>query len=192
MHIEFLVEEPSAEAALRHLLPRILRPRTTFAIHPHQGKRDLLLKLPSRLRAYARWLPTDYRLCVLVDEDRQDCRALKSVLRRHARAAGVAALNRIAIEEIEAWFFGDIEAVAVAYPGVSPALGRQAAFRDPDAVRGGTWEALERELRRRGHFRTGLRKMEAADAIARHMDPERNRSRSFRAFRDGLRALEGG
>jgi len=187
-----LVEEPSAEAMLRRLLPKILRrPGTTFTIHPHRGKPDLLGKLPSRLRAYARWIPEHFRVCVLLDEDREDCHQLKAVLRGAADQAGVSVLNRIAIEEIEAWFFGDAEALARAYPGVPATLGDRAAYRHPDSIKGGTWEALERELRRAGYFLTGLRKIEAADQIARFMDPERNRSRSFRTFRDGIRALEG-
>ena len=61
---------------------------------------------------------------------------------------------------------------------------RMARFRDPDAVKGGTWEAFERILQRHGHFRTGLRKVEAARMISARLDPDRNRSRSFAAFRD--------
>ena len=53
MHIEFLVEEPSAEAALNNLAPLILGPEITFQVHPYNGKPDLLAKLPGRLA----WLP---------------------------------------------------------------------------------------------------------------------------------------
>ena len=42
MHIEFLVEEPSAEAALKNLVPKISGQDVSFMIHPHQGKQDLL------------------------------------------------------------------------------------------------------------------------------------------------------
>lgn len=73
MHLEFLVEEPSAEAALENLLPLMLGAAVTYQIHVHQGKQDLLLKLPARLRGYRRWLPPEWRIVALVDEDRQDC-----------------------------------------------------------------------------------------------------------------------
>jgi hypothetical protein len=33
-------------------------------------------------------------------------------------------LNRIAVEELEAWFFGDIEALRAVYPKLSATLGR--------------------------------------------------------------------
>jgi hypothetical protein len=49
--------------------------------------------------------------------------------------------------------------------------------------------ALARILQQAGYHRGGLPKMEAAGRIARHMDPARNRSRSFQVFYDGLRGL---
>jgi len=190
-HIEFLVEEQSTEKALEHLLPKMLPDGITFKIHPHQGKRDLLKKLPGKLKGYARWIKDETRICVLVDRDSDDCYKLKADLNGFARAARIEALNRIAIEELEAWFFGDVPALVKAYPGISPTLDKKAKFRDPDAIRGGTWEALERVLQRAGYFRAGLAKIKAADNIARHMDPRRNRSHSFKVFISGLESLFG-
>jgi hypothetical protein len=95
-------------------------------------------------------------------------------------------LNRIAVEELEAWFFGDVQAVHRAYERVSPSLAAKAAYRDPDAIKGGTWEALERELQRAGYFKSGLPKIKVARAISANMVPSRNRSRSFQVFQSGL------
>ncbi len=198
-HLEVLVEEPSMEAVLLELLPRLLGGRC-FAIHPFQGKQDLLKQLPDRLRGYARWLPATWRVLVVVDRDDDDCHALKQRLEDAAKAAGLATrstpaagqyrvVNRLAIEELEAWFFGDWDAVRAAYPGVSASIPGIARYRDPDAIRGGTWEALERVLKKAGYFAGGLRKIQAAREISRHMDPDRNRSRSFRALRDATRNL---
>ncbi|WP_210407655.1 DUF4276 family protein [Hydrocoleum sp. CS-953] len=50
-------------------------------------------------------------------------------------------INRIMIEELEAWFFGDIPALTKAYPKVSKHLSQNAKYRDPDDIKGGTWEA---------------------------------------------------
>ncbi len=94
------------------------------------------------------------------------------------------------VEELEAWYFGDIEALRTAYPRLPASLGAKATFRNPDAIAGGTWEALDRELKRAG-YREGLAKFAAAQAIAPHLDPERNRSRSFQVFRDGVRRMAG-
>ena len=58
--------------------------------------------------------------------------------RRGAGSPDWQVVTRIAIEELEAWYFGDWEAVREAYPGVSPSVPQQAPYRDPDAIRGGT------------------------------------------------------
>lgn len=195
-HVDFLVEEPSMEAALKILIPKIL-PGQSFDVKPHQGKPDLLGKLQGRLLGYSRWIPADYGLVVIVDEDRENCRRLKKRLEKLARSAGFLTRSRakgsafqlvnwIAIEELEAWFLGDVPALVEAYPGVPPALGRKSRFRDSDAIQGGTWEALEQILQKAGYHRGGLKKIEAARAIATHMLPERNRSRSFQGLRRAL------
>lgn len=201
MHFEFLVEEPSAEAALGELLPRLIGHDATFRIHPHQGKKDLLDSLLGKLRGYSRWLPSDWRVVVLIDLDSGDCKKVKASLEKQARNARLTTkssatsrsrpqvLNRIAVEELEAWFFGDVEALCAAYPGVPPTLGAKSGFRDPDKIKGGTWERLEQVLQKAGHFKGGLAKIAAAREIAKHMRPDRNRSRSFNVFRDGLQAM---
>lgn len=196
-HVDFLVEEPSMEVFLRAILPRIIGD-LDFSIHPFQCKDDLLDNLLSRLRGYANWLPDGYRIVVLVDQDDDDCRALKAKLEQYAHSAGLTTrsrnqhcfkvINRIVVSELEAWYFGDWSAVVAAYPRVSEAVPRKAPFRNPDQIAGGTWEAFERELQRAGYFKSGLRKHEAAQAIAPHIDPARNVSHSFQVFRDA--ALE--
>lgn len=201
MHIEFFVEELSASAALENLVPRILGRDVSFAIYPHQGKLDLLAKLPGRLLGYRGWLPEDWWIVVQIDADDQDCHQLKAELEQIARHAGlitkssVAAgekfqvLNRIAVEELEAWFFGDVEALNAAYPRVPKNLAERAKYRNPDAIKGGTWEALERELQRHGYHRDKLAKVSAARDISAQMNPEHNRSHSFQVFRQGLLEL---
>ncbi|MBD2663515.1 hypothetical protein B6N60_03410 [Richelia sinica FACHB-800] len=201
MHIEFLVEESSMNEALQNLLPKILGEKITFDIHSYQGKFDLLSKLPQRLRGYKSWLPSDHKIVVLVDEDREDCKLLKEKLEKIAIDAGFSTkksvslgdqfqvLNRIAIEELEAWFFGDVQALINAYPGVSPNLENQAKYRDPDAITGGTWEALEKVLQRAGYHKGGLEKRKAAREISLYMNPSNNRSKSFQIFYDGLLKL---
>lgn len=199
-HVEVLVEEASAEAALRILLPKVLG-GLSFQVYRFQGKHDLLKRLPERLRGYAAWLPRDHRILVLVDRDDDDCRTLKEKMEEASVDAGLRTrrssgsgttyqvVNRIAIEELEAWYFGDWEAVRQAYPKVNASVPSQAKYRDPDAIAGGTWEAFERVMRAAGYFKTGLRKIEAARTIAEHWRPEANRSHSFRVFCGALQEM---
>lgn len=202
MRIEFQIEEPSAEATLKLLLPRILQGRAAFRIIDYRSKDRMLRELPKRFQGYAsRIAHEDLCIVVLIDRDADDCGELKSHLENMAVAAGLLTktrpaadgrfwvVNRIAIEELEAWFFGDIDALRSAYPRLSPTIDRKAAYRDPDRVRGGTWEALHRELQKVDHCGKVFPKIDVARTIAQHMEPNANRSRSFKNFRDGIEAL---
>jgi hypothetical protein len=196
-HLVLLVEEPSMEAFLRALLPRLLPQDRTFEVHPFQGKSDLVGKLEARLRGYAAWIPADWRIVVVVDRDDEDCDVLKRQLEAIARRAGLRTrtlagsgpwqlVNRIAIEELEAWYFGDWAAVCSAYPRASSNVPSRQGFREPDAIAGGTWEAFERVMQAHGYFRGGLLKIEAARAIGAHVDPARSSSHSFRTFSEAI------
>ena len=68
-------------------------------------------------------------------------------------------MKRLVIEELEACFFGEVEAICAAYPRISPNLAQQAKHRNPDPVEAGTWEALERELKKKGYHPDGLSKL---------------------------------
>ena len=196
-HLEVLTEELSMEAFLETLLPSLLPVGATFAIHSFGGKQALLKNLRNRLRGYSRWLPKGYRIVVVIDRDAGDCLELKTRLESISRGSGLVTrscaeggrwqvVNRIAVEELEAWYFGDWAAVCEAYPRTSRNIPGKASYRDPDAIRGGTWEAFERIMQRHGYFGAGLRKVEAAHAVARFMDPMRNSSASFAKFRDAV------
>lgn len=197
--IDFIVEEPSMEAFLRAVLPKLLR-NQHFNIYPFQDKGQLLARLPSRLQGYARWLPEDHRIVVLVDRDDDACDQLKIQLEQMAQEAGLftrsrrnnnqfTVVNRIAVEELEAWYFGDWEAVQAAYPRIPMTIPQQAAYRDPDAIRGGTWERFQQVMQRAGYFKSGLRKIEAAQSIGNFIDPNRNRSHSFQVLCDVLKEM---
>jgi len=198
-HLEVLVEEPSAEAAFRILLPKMLG-GASFAVYAHSCKHDLLKRLPERLRGYASWLPDDWRIVVVVDRDDDDCANLEKRLEAMAAEASLttksksqskhfAVVNRLAVEELEAWYFGDWKAVQQAYPNVNANIPAQAKYRASDHIKGGTWEAFERVMKASGYFKTGLRKIEVARAVAEHMEPSRNTSPSFRALRDALKEM---
>lgn len=189
------------EVAMQVLLPQMIHGRANFKIIKHSGKSGLFKNLPVRLRGYANWRD-NWRVLVMVDRDQDDCHALKRTLEDAARQAGIATksnpdstgrfrvVNRIVIEELEAWFFGDPIAVGQVYHRAIRDV-QNLANRGSDAIPGGTWEALQRILRRKGHLapQSKLPKIEVARAIATHMDPTRNLSPSFQAFRQGLDAL---
>jgi Domain of unknown function (DUF4276) len=134
-HIEFQVEEPSMEAALDGLLPRIVGSRATWKIINYRNKQRLLRKLPERLPAYrARLRNEDLKIFILIDQDETDCQRLKKQLESIAAAAGLGTktrpdadgmfhvVNRIVICELEAWYFGDLPALREIYPRLPVSL----------------------------------------------------------------------
>src|ERR1035437_8270731 len=139
MHIVFVVEEPSMEELLRNGLAPKLLGQHTYNIIDFGGKQRLLAGIENRLKAYAAWPPDDYRFLITVDEDRQDCHALKARIEKAAENAGlptrsVAAPDhkvvvRIVVEELEAWLLGDPNALRAAYPKLSPTFECRANYR---------------------------------------------------------------
>lgn len=181
------------EAYLDQVLPRLVSIGDSTSVHCYRGKDDLLRKLPNRLSGYSQWIPEHYRIVILIDRDDDECHELKDHLEQIAFTSGLmtrtqsnnevwSVANRIAIEELEAWYFGDWTAVQTVYPRVSSNIPSQAKYRDSDAITGGTWEAFERILQRGGYHKSGLQKIKAARMIGSATDPERNRSQSFRVF----------
>jgi hypothetical protein len=198
------VEEPLMKAALDVLLPSLVVARqVTTTIIDHGSKQSLLTNLPLRLQGYRAWAGADIRVLVLVDRDDDDCRRLKQALEAAALAIGLPTksspaldgrfrvVNRIVVEELESWFLGDASAVCAAFPGVSPRFAARARYRDPDAVNGGTWEALAQLLSAAGHYHDAKKmpKVEVARRVAAQMTISVNRSHSFNMFVSGLQAL---
>jgi len=201
MRIEILVEEPSAEEALRHLLPKIVSDRSRIKIINMGSKHKLLSALPARLRAYRQRIDKgeQLRLVVLVDRDNEDCIHLKHKLERMAHEAGLhtktapdahgsfTVLNRIVVEELESWFIGDPQALRKAFPSLSAINVKTRPFSNPD--NGGSWENLHRFMKKHGLYRNCFPKIDAAQKIAPHMDIRNNRSASFRKFVSGMQEI---
>ena len=215
MHIEILVEDSSGEKLLQMLLPQLLGPQGephTWRLHAYKGigripqglvtkadpaKRILLDQLPKLLRGYGRTPGID-AVVVVLDTDKRDCAAFLSELKAAADACNQApdTLFRLAIEEIEAWYFGDRDALLTAYPRAKlDVLGK---YVQDSAC--GTWELLadavhpggSTAIKKAGWPLPGQVKHVWAEKISPFMDPDRNSSPSFGKLRDGLRRLVAG
>ncbi len=155
--------------------------------------------LPSKLRAYGEEGRDDVVVVVSVDLDnRQDCMAFKSELTDLLRYCDKKpkSLFRIAIEELEAWFFGDPPALKKVYSKMHQSVldgytqDSQCGTweRLADAIYPGGLNALGQQHGKRS-VRTLEQKMVWAKEICPHMDIENNQSPSFRCFRDGIRQM---
>jgi hypothetical protein len=172
----FLLEEYSMKVLLEGLLPRLF-PRLEFLCVPHQGKQDLEKSVPRKLRA---WQEPGVRFAVLRDNDGGDCTVLKQRLASLcAEADRPDTLVRIPCQELEAWYFGDPEALATAFDDERlRGLGAKARFRQPDAVDAPS-RALEALI-------PAFQKVSGARRLAPHLDVERSTSRSFQVFVSGV------
>ena len=218
VHFEVLVEDESGSVALKHLLEKILGPNGSvhsWKVHAYKGlghiprnlrgvtdpkKRILLDRLLSLLQGYGKSLKSlgqPAAVVVVVDLDTRNCREFKQELLDVLNACRPRprTLFRIAIEESEAWLLGDRAAVKAAYPGAKDSV-LNGYVQDSIC---GTWEVLAdavrpggaARLKASGYPETGTAKREWAEKIAPHVDVDRNRSRSFQVFRDGVRSLAG-
>ncbi len=140
--IDFFTEEESAGIILDAILPQLLPDGTEWNVYSFHGKNDMLQKLPNRLRAYRHRPLSSRKVVVLIDSDHQDCSELKFRLEQIAKTAGLVTktsnsesfrvVTRIVIEELEAWFFGDVEALSSAYSSVPKSLATKKGYEFPD------------------------------------------------------------
>lgn len=172
----FLLEEPSIKVLLEGLLPRLF-PTLDILCIKHEGKSDLEKSLPRKLRA---WNRPDDHFVVLRDGDGKDCKALKASLSKMCAEAGREdTLVRIVCQELEAWYFGDLEAFADVFS--APALRRQAArvgYRDPDAIAKPSKELIR--------LYPAFQKTDGARRMAERLSYGSNRSPSFRVLVEGI------
>lgn len=176
--IVFLLEERSMKVLLEGLLPRLF-PGMEFLCVPHEGKNDLEKSIPRKLRS---WCEPGVRFVVVRDNDGGDCGALKQHLIDLCREAGRGdTLIRIAVQELEAWYFGAPEALAKAFCREDLRnIGNRARYRDPDAI-----TRPSKELTR---LIPEFQKVSGARKMAEYLDTD-NRSRSFLEFMKGVQRL---
>jgi hypothetical protein len=215
VHLEILIEDLSGKKALDVLIPKLTTAEDTFRIHSYKGigripknmrdpedasRRILLDNLPKLLKGYGRtfsgYPPTSPATVVLVcDLDDKTFDAFLEDLNGILSACHPAPTTRfcIAIEEGEAWFLGDNQALKAAYPNAKDQV-LESYVQDSIC---GTWETLadavyqggEKALSAKGWQAVGAEKSRWAENIAPRMDIDNNNSPSFAFFRDTVRSL---
>lgn len=174
----FFLEEPSAEAMLQGLLPRILPPAIIPRYIVFEGKQDLEKQLVRKLRNYR--VP-GARFIIMRDKDAGDCYQIKQALVLKCLEAGRPdAIVRVVCHELESWYLGDLAAVE---RGLEKAglvhYQTKPLFLHPDAYPSPlqTLVKLVPEYQKVGGSR----------AIGPHLDINNSRSTSFKVFVDGIR-----
>jgi hypothetical protein len=182
VQVEILVEEPSMKNFLTGLLPQILPDGYVLNgncfIRAHEGKQDLQKSIPHKVKAFQNFSkPT--KLIVVQDKDSNDCLQLKNELVNLITSSGnLPYLVRIACQELESWYLGDMQAIESVYPKFKASkYAKLAKFRNPDFC-----NASDEIKQIVPEFQKGF----ASHEIIKHMNIIDNQSVSFNQFVKGL------
>ncbi len=199
MTIHLLVEGPAERALLERWVPRLLK-TGEVRVHPHQGKgalphdlgaapdpkrRGLLDLLPATLRGFAGAAHAGaHRILVLVDADNDNADALLASITEAATevAPHLPVTVRMAVEETEAFYLGDLSGMSRAFPDADM---KRARAYEPDSIVG-TWELFGAIV-----GDGGGNKVAWAEAMGPVLTtrPGHSRSPSFKELVRGLREL---
>ncbi|HNN95793.1 MAG TPA: DUF4276 family protein [Pseudomonadota bacterium] len=215
MHIEILVEDSSGAKLLETLIPKIIGEHGaphTWNLHSYKGvgripknlnsspdpaKRILLDRLPRILAGYGKTPGID-AVVVLLDADKRNCVEFLAELRTLHEGCQPTpkTLFRLAIEEIEAWYLGDPEALRQAFPRTTRPKWVLLRKYVPDS-QCNTWEFLAdivypggaSVIKKKGWPLPGQIKHDWAQKVGPLLVVERNRSPSFKKLCSGLLRL---
>lgn len=182
MRVEFLLEEPSMEIALREVLPKILpkgyRLGSNCFLRPHAGKVDLQNSIARKIKVFSHFHET-VKVVIVHDQHSDDCKRLKkSLLKICSQNGSCEVLIRVVCKELESWFLGDLNAIHKAYPSLHITSDMRKKFCDPDKFTNAADE-LKKLLK-------AVSKGKASREIAPYMDITANRSESFSQFVTGI------
>ena len=211
MHFEFLIEDQSSAKSMDILLPKLLAGKATYRIiRPYKGlgksipkklqpksdasKRILLNQLPRLLRGYGN-VPNIGCIVVICDLDDRNEKDFLSELNIVLQACNPKpnACFCFAIEEFEAWYLGDLDAIKKAFPKAKDNILN--SYKNDSIC--GTWELLanavykggSKVLEKKGWQATGKEKSNWAERISPHMKIDNNKSPSFNKMIGQLRAI---
>lgn len=206
MYFEIMTEDLSTEKLLEHIMTQFHKKSsgTTWRCTSFHGiggfdkdksvkdsktgkiLNDLSIYIKAFQKCYG-VMGTEYALIIIVDNDDRDTEAFRSQLEEVAENAGLK-LNHvfaIAVEEMEAWLLGDMQAIVKAYPKAK----KQVITKYVQDSICGTWEKLAEAVYPGGlrkmrkdcitYQQIGMKKCEWADNIGQYMELDTNESPSF-------------
>ena len=215
MHFEILVEDLSGKTTLEILIPKVIGEDHTCRVISYRGigripkdlkshsdihNRILLDRLPSLLKGYGETYSNNpakhsTALIIVCDLDKKCLKNFRQELLDVMNECNPVLETRfcIAVEEGEAWFLGDLIAIKKAYTKAKNSILKQ--YQNDSIC--DTWELLadaickggSSKLKERGWQAVGREKSVWAERITPFMDINKNKSPSFRYFRDKIREL---
>ncbi len=178
----FMTEERSMEEALLNILPKIdifFKNKENFQIIPHEGKQDLEKSIPRKIRAWRDTSYIQYKFIIIRDNDNSDCLNVKNKLNQLCVDNDRNnVLIRIAMQELESWFLGDLNAVDQAFKTKMSSKQNTRKFRNPDSINNPS-QVLSKLLNNKS-------KISWSKNISNYMNINNNKSTSFNVFKSGV------
>ncbi|ABK45711.1 conserved hypothetical protein [Magnetococcus marinus MC-1] len=182
IQLVFMLEECSMENTLREIVPKMVDLPMDPLFLTFDGWTDLEKNIPVKLRGWNQ--PHVHTQFVIIrDNDHRPDHLLRDRLTQACAQAGRPdTLIKLACQELESWFLGDLHAVEKAYHQKNIAK-RQThqKFRNPDKLAN-----PKEELRK---LIPTYQLLDGSRRIAKEMRLEQNRSPSFAEFKEGLRLV---
>lgn len=173
------LEEYSARVFLEALLPRIIDTTQWDIIYlVFDGKQDLMKNLPRRLRT---WQNPQAKFVIIRDQDSEDCRLLKQrILDICLQNGKPDALIRIVCHELETFYLGDLQAVALGLNrnGLEKSQ-YKSAYKSPDKLVNA--KQILKKLTQGAY-----REVSGSRAISAHLNIHSNCSVSFNQLVSGI------
>ncbi len=215
MHFEIYVEDASGKKVLDLLVPMVIGSEHSFKVYPYKGighipanmsdpkdaaKRILLHNLPKILKGLGKTFKNygnSYNAAAVIvcDLDKKCFKQFRQELFNILDVCDPKPMTVfcIAIEEMEAWFLGDINAIKRAYPKAKTNI---LVSYENDSICD-TWEKLAdavysggaTKLLGKGWQTVGREKSVWAEKITPHLNINDNKSQSFQYFVKKLQSL---
>lgn len=180
-----LLEEPSAEAMLKGVLPRLIPKDIDVKYIVFEGKQDLEKQLERRLKF---WCMANSVFLVMRDKDSGDCVRIKNNLAAKIKSSGKSDVSvvRIACHELESFYLGDLNAVEVGLEVAGLSRHQDSGkYRNPDTLANAAEELVKLT-------KNTYQKLAGSRAIAPHLTlGGANRSHSFNVLLRGVQFLSG-
>ncbi len=179
-HAVIMVEEESIEEVTKIIVSR-LGIKNQIKIIPHDGKNDLEKSFPRKI---ANWRsPHRTRFVICRDSDGSNCAVLKQRLKCLLPQTTQHEFKlRLVMNELEAWYLGDLEALYKAElisRGAVDQIRNRKQFRSPESIQNAKRE-FTKLVNAKGQINLARR-------IAPHLELENGRCSSFKHFIEAIK-----
>ncbi|HRI00958.1 MAG TPA: hypothetical protein PK006_07900 [Saprospiraceae bacterium] len=183
--LHIFTEEISIKKVLDIILPQLISSEMKFRIYPHQGKDDLKKAIKSTVPLISKNLNS--RIIIAIDNDNNDCLKLKNEINDLVDISCPYKI-RIIIQELEAWFLGDLTVVEKAFSKFKASTySNKTEFRNVDTIINPSYKLLK--IIPDYSKSSFLPKQSTAEKIAKYLNIYKNKSDSFNQFIGAVKEL---